>query len=241
MVIKNAQATLDWIVRQQQLHGALEPSLKQLVLMGSSAGSIGIQLWSPRILQLLKWQTAVVVPDSYAGVFPPSAQGPLITSFGFCSNGFLSDRLEALCRAGNLTLQVINMEMQQEVNVPYTFIQSKNDIVQMAYYDLIGFTTGTYDMILPGFFFAEANKVWELYNPLPNFAVFIIDGMWHEYANQARFYNATATSATGGICASGELLYHWVSRLPLTPGGGCVSTVCAGICDSTLQHKTVCR
>jgi hypothetical protein len=65
-----------------------------------------------------------VVPDSYAGVFPPGTQGPLIYNYGFCSSGFLSEDLYQKCINQELTLQEINMEFISAIpNVPTSFIQ----------------------------------------------------------------------------------------------------------------------
>lgn len=52
--------------------------------MGCSAGSIGAQIWSDNSLNMIKWQKAAVIPDSYAGVFPDGSQGPLIYGFVCC-------------------------------------------------------------------------------------------------------------------------------------------------------------
>lgn len=77
---KNAEASLDWVVSQQAA-GHLAASLSDLVVMGCSAGSIGAQLWGNQAVTRLKWDRAAVMPDSYAGVFPPGSQGPLIYNF----------------------------------------------------------------------------------------------------------------------------------------------------------------
>lgn len=75
--LANAQSVVDWVQSQQQ-SGALASTFSKLVVMGCSAGSIGAQLWSTPILNILKWSSAAVVPDSYIGVFPEGTQGPLI-------------------------------------------------------------------------------------------------------------------------------------------------------------------
>lgn len=77
---KNAQASLDWVVSQQAA-GHLAASLSDLVVMGCSAGSIGTQLWGNQVVTRLKWDRAAIMPDSYAGVFPPGSQGPLIYNY----------------------------------------------------------------------------------------------------------------------------------------------------------------
>ena len=86
---KNAEATLDWIVAQQAA-GHLASTLSDLVVMGCSAGSIGAQLWGNQAVTRVKWSQAAVMPDSYAGVFPPGSQGPLIYDFVSSSLPFSS-------------------------------------------------------------------------------------------------------------------------------------------------------
>jgi hypothetical protein len=78
--IQNAQATLDWIVKQQA-NGGLAATLSDVVVMGCSAGSIGAQLWGPIILKTLPWKQAAIIPDSYAGVFPPDSQGIYVSMY----------------------------------------------------------------------------------------------------------------------------------------------------------------
>jgi len=57
---------LDWLV-EQQANGFLASELSMLSIMGSSAGSLGAQVWTDRILSTVKHSRAVVVPDSYVG------------------------------------------------------------------------------------------------------------------------------------------------------------------------------
>lgn len=53
-------------------------------------GSIGAQLWGNQAVTRLNWNQAAVMPDSYAGVFPPDSQGPLIYNFVSHDLHFLS-------------------------------------------------------------------------------------------------------------------------------------------------------
>jgi hypothetical protein len=52
---------------EQQANGFLASELSMLSIMGSSAGSLGAQVWTDRILSTVKHSRAVVVPDSYVG------------------------------------------------------------------------------------------------------------------------------------------------------------------------------
>ena len=78
----NVQATLDWVKSQDSYF----EKFSSLVLMGCSAGSLGVQAWAHEILAQLGdkygFDDAAVVPDSYAGVFPPDSQSQTIMDFG---------------------------------------------------------------------------------------------------------------------------------------------------------------
>ena len=91
-----------------------------------------MQLWAKTVLSSLKWTQAAVVPDSYAGVFPPGSQGPLVKSYGLCTWNKLDASLVTKCNNGVLTLQDIdNVNQNANPNIPYSFIQSKVDSVQV--------------------------------------------------------------------------------------------------------------
>jgi hypothetical protein len=159
--LSNAQSVLDW-TKAQQASGALASTLSELVVMGCSAGSIGAQLWAEQVLNTLKWSKAAVVPDSYAGIFPEGTTGPLVYDYGFCSSGFLSPDLYAKCMDQTITMQDIALEfIAATPTVPYTYIQSKTDIVQMSFYIAIGVTMNATDkMINPTEFYDDINDVF---------------------------------------------------------------------------------
>jgi len=168
--LANAQAALDW-AKEQQVAGRLSSSLSELVIMGCSAGSVGAQLWAKQVLGALAFKAAAVIPDSYAGVFPPGSEGPLIYGYGFCSSGFLSEALLAKCLAQQLSLQDIMMEMIPAFpSIPFAYIQSKTDIVQQSFYVAIGVTTQSSSKLIdPTLFYQDVNDIFGLYNALPNF------------------------------------------------------------------------
>ena len=188
----NAQATLDWVKEQQQ-KGLLASTLSSLVVMGCSAGSVGAQLWGKTIVQSLSWKVAAVIPDSYAGVFPPGSQGPLIYNYGLCNvaPNFLSPALVDACWNQTLDFQMI-MEEQIPLtpNVPYAYLQSKADAVQQSFYVAIGLTTGTSAFIDPELFYAGVNDIFGAYNDAPNFLTYLVDGGQHCFTNQVRFYDS---------------------------------------------------
>lgn len=228
--LANVQSALDWVAKQQA-GGALKSTLSDLVVMGCSAGSVGAQLWGQQVLQALKWSRAAVVPDSYAGVFPEGTMGPLIYAYGFCSSGFLSDALQKKCDAQTLTLQDMDLEFARaSPAVPYSFVQSKVDIVQQSFYIAIGVSmNATQKSTNPTQFYNDVNSVFSLYNAqLPNFVTYLVDGDHHCFTNQALYYTADAQGPDdSGLTTKLPMLSAWVNPLPLADGQA-ASTVCEG-------------
>mmetsp|Transcript_31921 Transcript_31921/g.53350 ORF Transcript_31921/g.53350 Transcript_31921/m.53350 type:complete len:453 (-) Transcript_31921:262-1620(-) len=229
--LANAQSALDWVVKQQA-EGNLAATLSELVVMGCSAGSVGAQLWGKQVLSALKWEKAAVVPDSYAGVFPEGTQGPLIYEYGFCKSGFLSEELTAKCNAKELTLLEIDLEfIAATPNVPYSFIQSKIDSVQMSFYIAVGITmnaTGNM-MTNPTEFYEGVNEIFGTYNSkLSNFVTYLVDGPHHCFTNQGLYYDADAMGPhDAGKTNSGDMLHEWTNYLPLADGEH-IDSVCEG-------------
>jgi hypothetical protein len=228
--INNAQSALDW-VKRQMTSGGLASELSNLVVMGCSAGSIGAQLWAKQVLTSLKWQKAAVVPDSYAGVFPADTLGPLIYDYGFCSSGFLSPELYQKCINKELDLQEALIEFASATpSVPYSYIQSKTDIVQLSFYIAIGITTNaTQKLISPTGFYNGVTNIFGGYNKaLPNFVTYLVDGDHHCFTNQNLYYIAdTEGPEDDGKETTSPLVYQWVNPLPLSNSQS-VNTTCDG-------------
>ncbi len=232
--LNNAQSAIDWIKKQISV-GNLASEFSSVIVMGASAGSIGAQLWSSQVLKTFKWKTAAIMPDSYAGVFPTGSMGPLIYEYGFCNAGFLSAGLTAKCQAQTLTLQDMMVEfITDNPKVPFSFIQSKTDIVQQAFYIAIGLSMNSTDKwIYPAKFYDDVNEVFGLYNQFPNFLTYLVDGYHHCYSNQAVYYTTDPISKNDdGKSSTSEFLYSWANKFPLASG------VTQGtVCDGTLTQK----
>jgi hypothetical protein len=214
----NAQATLDWI-KSQMKSGGLSSTLSELVVMGCSAGSIGAQLWADQVLKQLPWKRAAVIPDSYAGVFPPGSVGPLIYEYGFCSAGFLSTNLYNKCMNQQLELTEINNEFQAATKqVPYSFIQSKTDAVQLSFYMAVAATTGIPPLVItPTDFYNGVNDIFGGYNQANvNFMTYLVDGSQHCFTPMSLYYEATTKGPhDNGAQTSGQVMYDWVNHFPL--------------------------
>lgn len=162
--LANGQAVLDWTL-EQQARGYLAPTLSSVVVMGCSAGSIGAQLWSNQLVTHLSADRVAIIPDSYAGLFPDNTQGPLVYEYGFCSSGFiLTDELLAKCNAQQMTLQDLNAEFfAADGAVPYAFIQSKTDNIQISFYESVARSFGIIPAkISPEDFYTGVNNIFEV-------------------------------------------------------------------------------
>jgi hypothetical protein len=227
--LANAQSVLDWTVKQQA-SGALASTLSELVVMGCSAGSIGAQLWGRTVLSTLKWTKAAVVPDSYAGIFPEGATGPLMYDFGFCTSGFLSPELYDKCMNQQLTFGEVDLEqIAATPTVSYTFIQSKVDVVQRSFFRAVAFTGNYTDrQMSPAIFYNDVNTLFGDYNAkLPNFLVYLVDGHTHCYTPRETFYTTDPLKPWYDGKSDGPLLHDYIGALPLDDAQS-ADTVCLG-------------
>eukprot|EP00604_Paraphysomonas_vestita_P003633 CAMPEP_0174820236 /NCGR_PEP_ID=MMETSP1107-20130205/3928_1 /TAXON_ID=36770 /ORGANISM="Paraphysomonas vestita, Strain GFlagA" /LENGTH=376 /DNA_ID=CAMNT_0016035169 /DNA_START=214 /DNA_END=1344 /DNA_ORIENTATION=+ len=232
---ENGLSAVNWI-QQQQASGALSSTLSDLVVMGCSAGSIGAQIWSDNSLNMIKWQKAAVIPDSYAGVFPDGSQGPLIYGFGMCSVGkdFLSEANYQKCIEQTLTLQDINLQfIPQHSDVPFSFIQSKTDIVQQSFYTAVGLSMGLPALETPAEFYDKVNTIFEAYNTNPNFLTYLVSGDQHCFTPMSLYYTADAVSnKDDGDNTNQQMMYDWTNKFPLAESETEV-TVCEGTVQSS--------
>mmetsp|Transcript_15439 Transcript_15439/g.43752 ORF Transcript_15439/g.43752 Transcript_15439/m.43752 type:complete len:447 (+) Transcript_15439:86-1426(+) len=223
----NVQATYQWVV-DQQLQGNLASTFADVVVMGCSAGSIAAQVWSREILNAVSWTEAAVVPDSYIGVFPPNTQGPLIYDYGGCTTDILPPELQSQCLAQNLTLQtVMEYWMAESPNVPFSYVQSKVDIVQISFYSLLATSTGHNPFIGRSEFYDRVNDIMEGYNVYPEFVTYLVDGPQHCFTNMNLYYDAGPTGPHEGETSGTTMVHDWVNSVPLASGDS-IDTVCEG-------------
>ena len=95
----------------------------------------------------LNYSRAAIYADSYSGVFPPGSIERVIKTFGMCNwleyNGVTSTSVVEQCRNGTMDIQtVVNSYIHAtsmfDIPVPWGYLQSKGDLVQQSFYDLIG-------------------------------------------------------------------------------------------------------
>lgn len=230
MGANNVQATLDWIKSQD---GFFE-RFQSLVLMGCSAGSLGVQAWAHEVMLQLGeaygFDAAAVVPDSYAGVFPPDSQSQTIIDFGACDVSALDNapELRDSCKAGTITLQeMTEYALENNPSTPFAFLNSKVDEVQISYYIAIAATMrNDTDFIQPEEYFHQVNEIFEGYSKYDNVVEFLVQSDQHCYTNNAHYWTADTSSERGGN-AGDPTMIDWTSSLPLGEGEE-ISTECKG-------------
>lgn len=129
------------------------------------------------------FEDAAVVPDSYAGVFPPGSQSQTIMDFGACDVPALDSapELRDSCKAGTITLQeMTSYAAENNQDVPFAFLNSKEDEVQIAYYTAFAATfKNDTDIIEPKEYYRQVNEIFEGYSTYENVVEFLINSDQH--------------------------------------------------------------
>ena len=250
--IVNAKYTINWMKRQISLGllgnnnapAAIASNHKyvfdEFVGMGCSAGSVGIQMWSDQLISTFPSQQMAIVPDSYAGVFPPNTVGPLMKTFGLCGSNLIASSLVQSCNAGTLSIEdVMLVNIQKYPNIPFAYIQSKIDAIQQSFYITLGLTTrGASAFITPSLFYDGVNSIFGTYNALPNFAVYLVDGPMHCFTCLDIMYKTTNYGPLGkrDMLKKDTPLDRWVGQFPLRKGQS-VLTECVGDVEDSKSSK----
>jgi hypothetical protein len=205
----NLEAALNWTL-------ANTGHLTSLIIQGESAGALGAQAWANHLLQERfrnRYGKAAVVLDSYAGLFPEDTTAPVLQKFGACDLPIFTPAVRLACHAGVMTMPMLMKDtIGNNLEVPFAFIQSKEDNVQKSFYDLLSWTIlkKTFDRILSPVFYAGTNSIFEQYKVFPNFALFYVqssDHMWLRwpYTRWGR-WGRSAPSPASRSCTSGSTL-----------------------------------
>lgn len=238
----NVESVIRWI-EGQQANGGLSSQLSDLVIAGCSAGSLGAQVWGNEIVQRLgRPDRSAIIADSYAGYFPGNSEAVLMKQFGACDLYFLSDKVRADCLAELASLAVfVKSAMAAESKIPYLFLQSRYDSVQVNYYNYLVespmFEGMLYTTINQDELAAGVDNIFIDYDLNPNFLVYFVDGDDHCFTPAPTLYTATtegtvpfsssinaaagnqiAASDFGSFDFSFETVMKWVFRAPLIPG-----------------------
>lgn len=112
---------MDWIKGQ-------EFDLEELVIHGSSAGSLAVHLYADYIMSMVKHQKATVVMDSFTSVLPTS-ESTMLYDFGLCNNTMVFQnfpKLASKCFAKQASVRsILEATMTKYPNVTFAAINSK--------------------------------------------------------------------------------------------------------------------
>jgi len=167
-------------------------------------------------------------------------------NIGLCRTDLLAEKRMIDCQAGTLEVQrVFEDAMEDFPEVAFASIDSKVDLVQIAYYELISMTLlHSADYALTPQNFAESlAAIYRRYNLHPNWVSYLVNSKNHMFLNQEIMYNtrpgSTVVKTSGLIGAGLEIagvefqgpdtkLTTWLGGLPVTPGNS-ISSVCRGV------------
>lgn len=239
----NARLTLDWVKTNF-------PHMSSLVLAGSSAGSLGVQLWARTILTDLQghYDDAAVVVDSFAGVSSTDAYHHLLKAWNTCATALIPDDMKDRCYNNQITVQdVFEQAMVEFPLVRFAEIMSKMDNVQILFYYLLVSPITTEE------FFDGANVILARYSRHHNYATYLVDGGHHMYLAGSGWtgdvlFTADATGEYGFGVRSRPMLKDWLRDLVPPAPTKPLKTVCTGryldhrpCCGTQYCHKQVLR
>lgn len=231
----NARAVVNWA--KDNFGGRI---LNSLVLTGSSAGSLGVQMWAKTLLTEFQYADAAVIADSFAGVFPTGLQGPMLHRFGACETGLLDGSLLSDCNGRKIQIQSVYEDaMIHFPQVAFANIDSKVDQVQIAYYEAIRRSFGDMlvDPITPVQFAGAVTAVYQRYADRENWVSYAVNSKQHMFLPESCLYSTVPDAAQllGDVVSSEtlqrtvgeEALVHWLARFPVKQGRS-VQSVCQG-------------
>ncbi|KAJ1639915.1 Pectinacetylesterase-domain-containing protein, partial [Pavlovales sp. CCMP2436] len=189
----NARAVLDWLLAQESIK-----QIDELVIAGMSAGSLGAQVWTRPLLLALQANSkqrisSAMIYDSFVGVFPVfgtrHAAGLILRdSWRVCSVPEFLPTPEALaaCNAGTIEFtDVMLPAIKKFPETLFTFIQSKEDIVQVK--------SAVLTIIGKDHVYKIAMSIIESYRALsPNVSATLVNGNCHTFSELPDWSDATA-------------------------------------------------
>jgi len=195
--------------------GLRSRQLSSFVISGSSAGSIGAQMWASALLGMFKYDQAVVLADSYAGVFPEGSQPHVFKQYNVCDKSVLSETLQSACEMGTISLKAVFKEaILSNPSATFVSILSKNDAVQKIFYDLIiGSFDDVHDSVISyKKFYGAMNEILENYvdGSSSNHKSYLVKGVQHTYLDLNKLYSTTA-AGTAGLFPKGPKLTTWIT------------------------------
>jgi len=208
----NAVATVDWAKKN------VKSELTSMAIMGFSAGTLGTMAWAGELLGSFQHQKAVVIMDSYAGVFPPGTISRTMKTWGACDVAFENEYLKSKCGAGeDVNIQgMVGEAMQKFPDVAFGSIQSKVDSAQIWFYQGMAQSWGmTAEMGITGEqFYEKTNAIYGEYAKTnSNYISYFVDGDRHTFLDFTGFYTASTAGADSDAPAGTPPLSQWVADL----------------------------
>jgi hypothetical protein len=222
---ENTKSVLDWTLENF-------PSVDSLVISGASAGALAAQYMSKFVLTRFegRYNRALVIADSFAGISPPGSQEMLTQIWNFCATPVLQEYgLVEQCLAGNLTVQDLYLDtIRSFPQVAFASINSKTDLVQILYYDLYVDVENNGALNIEGIrYFVYLNDILSKYNQEPNFVSYLVNGAQHVYLEFDTLYTADPQGEAGRGAVARPTLSNWIGSL--LRGEDAVGSVCSGI------------
>lgn len=164
---------------------------------------------------------------------------PLVYDYGLCSSGLLNLALTKKCNAKSISVQDIMLNnLRAYPHVPFAFVQSKIDNVQQMFFIALGVLiccirllfkyknsddgsiqvtlNSTQKVIVPAEFYFELNKMFAIYNRLPNFITYLVDGDKHCFTQESGYYESDGVGYSdnnGPLNNNTIMLSEWMNQL----------------------------
>lgn len=194
--------------------------VNDLVIGGSSAGSLGIMAWAKFLIDTFakKPGRASVFMDSFAGYFPDAAVGDIMHQWGTCLALRSLGHAASACEVGaSRPYDWLRETLADPTysDVQFGAIQSKADQIQILFYDSVAKSFGlSNEGIGAADFYNGTNTIFQgnMGASVGNYGVFYVDGSTHEFTVHQHFYTTT-TKGKDNLTHGGTVLNSWLSTL----------------------------
>jgi hypothetical protein len=138
--------------------------------------------------------------------------------------------------------------METLSNVPFIFIHSFSDRVEIKYYNYISKSYGLNDALNESRYKGLIENIFIYYNRNPNFIVYVVNNDQHGYTPTPYMYyshvngildedSINSNSNNEDNIEKYELMSDWLFNLPMLPGDKISSQCAEGVCDAKYYPK----
>ena len=252
--VSNTLYVLSWLKQQQQFSSSIKvnttttatntttntteinpflpPLFLQLVISGSSAGSIASQLWSDYIIRQFQSISYLVVFDSMFTFMASDTQYNLYQKWNLCSSiqifpiSSLCSSLSPYSTSSTSTMMsemnhvnLMKVVLDRNYAIPYILIQSKYDETMITIFnwllqDFPSTNIQTNMISATDYYTILSSDIHQFYDS-SNFILYLVDASHHLYLYANAFYT---TTEDGYLAASqtpliGTPLYEWLQSI----------------------------